>query len=113
TAPSVTTPPITRTVVAGSNVTLSVSASGNPVPSFQWSRDGVTLPGATNNSLTLTSVSKSNAGSYSVVVSNSAGSATSLAAIVDVIPASWLSNLSVRNTLAAGQILTVGAVVTG
>ncbi len=74
------------------------------------------IAGATNSSLVLNAVSASSAGSYSVVVTNSAGAVTSAAAVLAVTaagPSSALSNLSVRTTMASGQILIVGAVVNG
>ncbi len=110
---AITIQPTPQRVIAGNNVTLSVTANGNPAPAFQWRKDGVALPGASSSNLVLSSVSKSNAGSYSVVVSNSTGSVTSVAAVIDVIPASSLSNLSVRTTMSTGQVLIVGAVVSG
>ena len=75
--------PTTQTAVAGNNVTLSVTTAGNPAPSYQWRKDGVAISGATSSSLTLSSLAPSNAGSYSVVVTNSAGSVTSSAAVVE------------------------------
>jgi len=96
---------------AGDTVTLSVTASGSPTPTFQWFKDGVLLFGATSNSLALSAVSPGNAGSYTVVVTNGAGSVTSSAANLTVNPSSALSNLSVRSTMLSGQTLIVGAVV--
>jgi hypothetical protein len=38
----------------GSTATLSAVASGNPVPTYQWSKNGTAIAGATNSTLTLT-----------------------------------------------------------
>ncbi len=69
---------------AGEAVTLTVVAIGTPAPTYQWYRDGVALTGATGSSLSLQNLSKEDAGSYTVVVTNSDGSLTSLPAILSV-----------------------------
>jgi hypothetical protein len=110
TAPAVTTGPATQTVTAGATVTFSVAASGTAPLTYQWFKDNVALSGATAATLTFTATAQS-AGSYTVTVNNAAGTTTSSAATLTVNPAAYLSNLSVRTTLAAGQIVTVGLVV--
>ncbi len=77
TAPSITTQPASQTVTAGSSATFTVAASGTAPLSYQWRFNGSNISGATNASYTLSNAQSANAGSYSVVVSNSAGSATS------------------------------------
>ena len=52
--------------------------------SFQWRRDGVNIAGATSAVLTFPAVALLNAGNFSVVVTNSAGSVTSSNAVLDV-----------------------------
>ena len=54
---------------------------------FQWRRDGADLPGRTNSWLFMPDPWPSEAGVYSVTVSNSEGSATSVVARVTVLPA--------------------------
>ncbi len=61
----------------GSNATFTASADGTAPLSYQWQQGGTNVAGATENSLTLTSLTVSNAGSYTLVVSNVAGMATS------------------------------------
>ncbi|MGA3008461.1 MAG: choice-of-anchor tandem repeat GloVer-containing protein, partial [Opitutaceae bacterium] len=72
------------TVVAGSTVTFTVAATGTGTLNYQWKLNNATLSGATNPALVLTNVNASNAGSYTVVVSNSSGSVTSAAATLTV-----------------------------
>ena len=48
-------------------------AVGQPPLSYQWQRNGTNLAGATANSLTLAGVQYSDAGTYTLLVSNSAG----------------------------------------
>lgn len=83
-APTIAAQPQSQTVTTGSNVTFSVTASGTPAPTYQWSKGGVAIAGATGTSLSLTNVQAGDAGSYTVTVTNSAGSVTSTTATLTV-----------------------------
>jgi hypothetical protein len=83
TLPLITTQPQSRTVVAGSAVDFSVVATGN-VNSYQWKKDGNIIAGQTQSTYQISSVAASNAGSYTVTVSNSCGTVTSAAAVLKV-----------------------------
>ena len=85
--PGIVTPPISQTVFAGANVNFTVSASGTPPLSYQWRKNTVNIAGATTSSLSLASVTATNAGSYQAVVTNTAGTATSATATLVVNPA--------------------------
>lgn len=79
--------PYDVTVDYGRDVGLSVSiVDGTPPFSFQWKKNGTAIPGATDSSLYLARARTADAGKYSVVVSNDAGSATSREATVTVNP---------------------------
>jgi hypothetical protein len=115
-APAITTQPASASVMTGASTTFTVVASGTAPLTYQWSKAGVAISGATSASYTIASAQSTDAGSYTFVVTNSAGSATSNAATLSVTPAgpsSWLSNVAVRTTLAANQILTVGLTMQG
>lgn len=73
------------TATVGQKVTISVTASGTTPFSYQWSKDGAAISGATSASYALASVATTDAGSYTCVVSNSAGSAASDAATLAVV----------------------------
>jgi len=75
--PTITAQPAAQSVSAGSRATFSVTASGEGTLTYQWRKDGTPLPGATSATYTIASVASSDAGNYSVVVSNSWGSTTS------------------------------------
>ncbi|HWW75237.1 MAG TPA: immunoglobulin domain-containing protein, partial [Pyrinomonadaceae bacterium] len=83
-APSITQQPVSQTVPAGSNVSFSVAADGTAPLSYQWQKNGAALAGATAPTLTLTNVQGADSGSYRVVVSNAAGTATSTTAVLNV-----------------------------
>lgn len=85
--PVITRQPSGTNVAAGQSVSFSVEASGSPVLTYQWRRDGLALAGASTATLNLSSVSAASAGSYDVVVANSGGSVTSSAAALVVTAA--------------------------
>ena len=76
-APTITSPPQGLTVDQNTNVTFSVSASGTTPFTYQWLFDGADIAAATASAYTLSNAQPSDAGSYSVIVSNYAGSVTS------------------------------------
>lgn len=77
--------PASQTVFGGANVTYTASAFGNPVPAYQWLKNGTNILGATSNTLNLNNVSTSDAGLYSVRVTNTTGTNVSASAQLNVI----------------------------
>ena len=86
-APSITTQPSPQAQVPGGSVTFAVAASGSGPLAYQWSKGGTAIAGSTAAVLTLPALTATDAGSYSVVVSNAQGSAASDAATLTVIGA--------------------------
>ncbi len=92
--PSFLTQPADLAVKVASNVTFTASATGVPSPSYQWKFNDANIAGATGTNFTITNVQYTNAGSYSVVVSNIAGIVTSTNALLSIItpsPATFTS----------------------
>jgi Immunoglobulin domain/Immunoglobulin I-set domain len=84
-SPSITTqPPAALTVHYGKRITLSAAYAGSPPLTYQWYKDATLITGATASSYTISSAVLSNAGSYHVVVTNLATSATSNDTVVSV-----------------------------
>ncbi|MGA2867517.1 MAG: LamG-like jellyroll fold domain-containing protein, partial [Verrucomicrobiota bacterium] len=81
-APVIVSQPQDQAVVLGTTATFSVTASGTPPLTYQWQLNSNNIPGATGSSLVLTHVQLGDAGAYAVVVSNSAGTATSANAVL-------------------------------
>ena len=88
-APVITASPAARTVVVGGSTTLSVSASAAPAPTYQWRKSGVAISGATGATLQLANLQFADSVNYDVVVTNSAGSATSSLTAVTVVRRSF------------------------
>jgi GH25 family lysozyme M1 (1,4-beta-N-acetylmuramidase) len=85
-APLLTTNPVPQIVRLGTNVTFTAAASGLPAPNFQWRFNGMNISGMTNSVLTIAQVGLANAGNYSVVATNVAGSAVSSDALLSFVP---------------------------
>lgn len=83
--PQITGQPANTSVATGSNATLSATASGNAPLTWQWQRNGVSLPGATNAVLSITNAQATNIGSYVAIASNALATATSSVAFVSVL----------------------------
>ena len=89
--PVITNQPTGQTVNAGQTVMFGVDATGNPAPAYQWRKDGTNLTdggnvsGAATSTLTLTNAQMADAGIYTVVVTNLAGSATSSNATLNLL----------------------------
>ena len=80
--PAVLVQPQSQAVNQGASATFSIVATGTPAPAYQWRFNGTNLAGATSSSYTLTKVQSINVGAYSVVLTNIAGSVTSLPALL-------------------------------
>ena len=84
TAPNITGQPQNVTAVAGRTATFSVAVSGTPPFSYRWRLNG-SIPVGSSPTLTLPSVQANQAGAYSVIVFNSAGSTVSANAQLSVV----------------------------
>jgi sugar lactone lactonase YvrE len=100
-APVITLQPASRAVAVGGAVSMEAVAVGVPAPSYQWRKNGAAVAGATNALLSLSSAQAADAGSYDVVITNSAGSVTSSAAALRVVGRSYAGTYF--GTFASGQ----------
>ena len=103
---------------AGDSVAFNVTATGAGPLSYQWLQDqaplanGGNVSGAITATLTLTSVTQTNAGNCSVVITNAGGSVTSSIASLRVVvrpnlaPPTLLPDGSVRLSFSAAPDLT-------
>ena len=90
-APTITTPPQSQTLFAGQNTTFNVAATGTGPLCYQWNFGGTDLVGATNAWLAVTNARLDQAGDYTVIISNTAGSAASAATLSVTSPVMILS----------------------
>jgi hypothetical protein len=76
--------PQSQNLYWGQAATFNVGVKGTQPFSYQWLKNGQPITGETTTNLVLTSVQATNAGSYSVIVSNSVGAVTSYPANLSV-----------------------------
>src|SRR5437870_6391603 len=82
--PTISFQPRSQTVILYQQAAFGVIASGTDHLSYQWRKDGVAIAGATHDQIVLAHAQFSDAGQYSVVVSNAEGSLTSAEAVLTV-----------------------------
>jgi len=116
TAPSITTQPASVAVAAGAAASFSVVASGTATLGYQWRKGGTAISGATSASYSIAAAASSDAGSYDVVVTNSAGSVTSSVATLTVsavATAPAITTQPVSQSVSAGNTATFSVVASG
>ncbi len=80
--------PTAQTTAVGGAATFSITPPGTGGPfTYQWLFNGTAIPGATGSSFTINNVSSANAGSYSVMITDSAGTVTTTPVTLTVNPA--------------------------
>ena len=82
--PYITMQPTGTNVQLGGTAGFSIYAGGTEPLTCQWYRDGVVLTGRTGSNLTLINVTTNDVGSYTVLVTNAWGTATSTPAFLAV-----------------------------
>jgi hypothetical protein len=107
TAPSVVAQPVNRVVNAGSDATLSIVASGSAPLIYQWYHDGSLILGANSSTYAIGAAQASDAGNYYAVVTNSAGSATSVTVSVTVNLPPVITSSPSSQTAPAGTELSL------
>ena len=112
TLPVIVTPPVDQNVVAGATVNFGVGTLGTAPLLFQWFFNGTNLinngnvSGVTSTNLRLTSVLATQAGPYSVIVSNAFGSVTSSVATLVISTPPTLTTQPATQTAIAGSSVT-------
>lgn len=102
-APSITLQPLGTSRHMYGRVTFSIETEGSFPMTYQWKLNGKDVAGATSSTLSLTGLEKNQFGTYTVVVTNSEGSATSEAAVLTEVPVavdSFAEAIMKRNPIA-------------
>lgn len=113
--PAILVPPATSSVGEGKSTQFSVEATGDNL-TYQWFKDGVAVPEATEAALQVAAADLDDAGAYRVEVINSSGSERSQTAFLSLRPENpdpvSLGNVSTRLDVGSGaQILVAGFVL--
>ena len=102
---SIATQPASLTVAQGQDASFRVSVSGSEPYSFQWTKNGATLTGATNSTLQLVNVDYSAQGVYAVRIANPYSQVLSSNATLTVV-APVPANIITQPT---NQVVTIGS----
>lgn len=114
TVPYIVTQPVDTVIPWNTSNTLCVSAAGSAMLNYQWNLNNAPIPGATSSMLTITANDCNLAGTYTVTITNSAGSVTSNPAVVtltNVPPCPGPASLGLD--LGISGKLTVASLVSG
>ena len=86
-APAITGEPQNVSVPVNEQAVFTVTATGTAPLTYQWQKNGASIQGANASVFTIASVQSTDAGSYTVAVSNAASTVTSgPAAVLTVLP---------------------------
>ncbi len=118
-SPTITSQPASSTNLPLTTATFTVVAAGQTPFSYQWRKngadlaDGGNISGAVSATLTVSSVAPDDAGSYSVVVTNAGGSATSVSALLVPVVLPTVTTSPADRAVAAGSNVTFTVSATG
>src|SRR5262245_50234077 len=119
-APAITQQPTDTTVNEGQPASFSVTATGGPPLSYQWQKliniAWANITGATSSTFTIGSTTQLDAGQYRVIVTNSAGSATSNPATLTINVVGQAPNITQQPanlTVNVGQPANFSVTATG
>ena len=113
-APVITEQPTAKTVDPNATATFSVTATGTAPFSYQWKKNGTDISGATSSTYTTPAASNANNNeSFTVVVTNSHGSATSNAAILSVNAPAGIGTQPAAKSVVVGDTATFSVTATG
>jgi len=84
--PVFTLQPQSFLTTVGLNVTFTAAATGTAPLRYQWRKNGVNIPAATNTAYLIENLLSTSEGNYSVTVANIAGSITSSNAVLNILP---------------------------
>ncbi len=123
-APQITSQPTPQVAIVGGRAIFTVIADGTVPLTYQWQKNGTNIFSATNDVLILTNVQLTNAGQYSVIVSNAGGITPSTNAVLSVrnpqagdVDLSFNTGLGINGTVSSvtiqsdGKILIAGSFV--
>ncbi|MFA5343011.1 MAG: hypothetical protein WC381_03500, partial [Kiritimatiellia bacterium] len=115
TVPAIAVQPAGKAVTVGQTAAFSVTATGQAPLAYQWRKNGTNIAGATASSYTTpATVAGDNGAKFSVVVTNTLGSATSANAILTVnSTAPAITVQPVNKTVTAGQAAAFSVTATG
>ncbi len=114
--PNITTPPASLTITQGQDANFTVAADGTAPLTYFWRKGTAVISRSVNPSFSITNAQPADNGSYSVIASNFAGTATSAAATLAVVPTPqppFVSTPPTNRAVVAGSPTTFTVVAGG
>src|ERR1041385_5568700 len=112
-APIILVPPLSQTVSYQGSATFSVVASSLSTMTYQWLKNGTNIAGATASSYTINNAHATDAGVYTVKVTNGGGSVTSSGATLTVLGPPEITTQPVSQTITQGQNASFSVAASG
>ena len=105
--------PAAKSAPLGTNVTFSLTATGSPPMCFQWyDNNGAIIPYATTNTLVVSNLLYSSAGTYSVVINNVVGETNAAAALTvtaeTILPVVSITNITPGMNVSNATLIAKG-----
>jgi hypothetical protein len=111
--PIFTLEPTSIVTTAGAAVTFTASATGDPIPVYQWQFDGTNISNATNSSYSLSFTSITNLGLYDVTASNSVGTNVSITASLSFLNMQCFPGLVLYGPIGESYIIQEAPILSG
>jgi len=111
--PVVTVPPSSLTVTQSQAASFTVTAAGNGPLAYQWRFNTANIAGATSTAYNIANCYDTNAGSYTVVVTNNQGSVTSAVATLTVNLPPTITAQPQSRTILTGTCTNFSVTATG
>jgi hypothetical protein len=111
--PSITVQPASTTVKTGSVMAMTVVAKGTETLKYQWMKNGSPISGATSAVYSILAAKTTDAGTYSVQVTNDYGNVVSSAATLTVNPSVTITAQPQAQTVTAGDLFRLSVTATG
>jgi CubicO group peptidase (beta-lactamase class C family) len=101
--PEIIAAPVAQYASLGGMVTFAATVSSVTAPTYQWFKDGVAIPGASGPTYQISSVTAADFGSYSVTVTNAAGTTQSGSATLALGDLPSITSQPAAQTIATGS----------
>ncbi len=111
--PTILAPPTNVFVRVGSNAIFTVTAVGNGPLRYQWRFNGVNIPAATNATLLIANTQTTNAGLYSVAISDTVGTLLTPPVTLTMLINPVIVVAPINQSVVIGQPVTASVVATG
>lgn len=108
----ITSQPTNLNLCPNTTATFSVTATGTGL-TYQWKKNGTIIPGATSATYAINNIAAGNTGAYSVVVSNTCGSVSSLNANLTLKTATSITTPPTNINQLAGSTVTFSVTAAG